>query len=106
VGTGPAAACVGTFSEAERAAILAELADLPDVRFVARPERIQRRIFRGPLSGAGLLSVGVIEGNDERVEVGGRSYCGGLCAHWMTFVVRNASGGWHVTGTTGPIAIS
>jgi hypothetical protein len=53
-----------------------------------------------------LLTVGGIDGGDERVTVAGRSYCGGLCAHWMTLVVRNRPDGWTVTGTTGPIAIA
>lgn len=102
-GEGP---CAERFTEAERAAILEGLADLPHVRFVEDTERIQDRIFSGSLQGAGLLTVGDIEGDDELVTVAGRSYCGGLCAHWMTFVVRNRPAGWTVTGTTGPIAIS
>ena len=52
------------------------------------------------------VTVGGIDGDDERVAVAGRSYCGGLCAHWMTLVVRNRPDGWTVTGTTGPIAIA
>lgn len=98
--------CEDRFTESEQAAILAGLADLQHVRFVDDAERIQDRIFSGGLQGAGLLTVGGIEGDDELVTVAGRSYCGGLCAHWMTFVVRNRPAGWTVTGTTGPIAIS
>ena len=75
-------------------------------KVAAARERIQDRIFSGGLEGAGLLTVGRIEGDDELVTVAGRSYCGGLCAHWMTLVVRNRPDGWTVTGTTGPIAIS
>ena len=98
--------CRERFSEAEQSAIVAGLADLRNVRFVDDGERIQDRIFSGGLEGAGLLTVGRIEGDDELVTVAGRSYCGGLCAHWMTLVVRNRPDGWTVTGTTGPIAIS
>jgi hypothetical protein len=99
--------CEGRFTQAEQTAILAELSDLPGVRFVDDPERVQDRIFRGGgLRRAGLLTVGVIDGDDERVTVGGRSYCGGLCAHWMTLVLRNGAQGWEVTGTTGPIAVA
>jgi hypothetical protein len=82
------------------------LADLPGIRFVDDAEHIQDRIFSGGLHGAGLLTVGGIDGGDERVTLAGRSYCGGLCAHWMTLVVRNRPDGWTVTGTTGPIAIA
>lgn len=98
--------CEERFTQAERAAILEGLADLPHVRFVDDAGRIQDRIFSGGLEGAGLLTVGAIDGDDELVTVAGRSYCGGLCAHWMTFLVRNRPAGWSVTGTTGPIAIS
>lgn len=98
--------CRDRFTDAEQAAILGGLDDLPHVGFVDDAERIQDRIFSGGLQGAGLLTVGEIEGDDELVTVAGRSYCGGLCAHWMTFVVRDRPAGWTVTGTTGPIAIS
>ena len=98
--------CEERFTDAEQTAILAGLSDLPAVRFVDDAERIEDRIFRGDFRRAGLLTVGVIDGDDERVTVGGRSYCGGLCAHWMTLVLRNAPQGWEVTGTTGPIAIA
>jgi len=98
--------CREAFTEAEQAAILAELADLPNVRFVADSERITERIFEGDLQGAGLLSVAEIDGDGDHVEVGGSAYCGGLCGHWMTLVVERGAEGWAVTGTTGPIAIS
>jgi hypothetical protein len=98
--------CGERFTKAEQVAILAGLAAFPRTRFVDDAERIQDRIFAGGLEGAGLLSVGVIGGDDERVTVGGRSYCGGLCAHWMTLVLRNGPEGWTVTGTTGPVAIA
>ena len=101
-----AGGCEERFTQAEQAAILSGLSDLPGVRFVGDAERIEDRIFRGRLLRAGLLSVGVIDGDDERVTVGGRSYCGGLCAHWMTLVLRNGGQGWEVSGTTGPIAIA
>lgn len=98
--------CREAFTEAEQAAILSELADLPNVRFVTDAERITDRIFEGDLQGAGLLSVGEIDGDGDRVEVGGSAYCGGLCGHWMTLVVERGNNGWAVTGTTGPVAIS
>ena len=106
VGTPQRAPCPERFTEAEQAAILAGLDDLPGIRFVEDAEHMQDRIFSGGLRGAGLLTVGGIDGDDERVAVAGRSYCGGLCAHWMTLVVRNRPDGWTVTGTTGPIAIA
>ena len=98
--------CRERFTDAEQAAILTGLADLPNVRFVEDARRIQDRIFSGGLQGSGLLTVGGIDGDDERVTVAGGSYCGGLCGHWMTLVIRDRPQGWTVTGTTGPIAIS
>jgi hypothetical protein len=103
---GGAGSCEERFTEAEQAAILAGLGDLPGIRFVDDARHIQDRIFSGGLEGAGLLTVGGIDGDHGLVAVAGRSYCGGLCAHWMTLVVRNRPVGWTVTGTTGPIAIA
>jgi len=98
--------CEDRFTEAEQAAILGGLADLPRVRFVDDAKRIQDQIFSGRLRGGGLLTVGGIDGDDDLVTVAGRSYCGGLCAHWMTLVIRNRPAGWTVTGTTGPVGIA
>ena len=108
------APCEDRFTEAEQAAILEGLSDLPNIRFVHDAQRILDRIFEDEadgelepaLDGVGILTVGGIDGDDERVTVPGRSYCGGLCGHWMTLVVRKGPDGWMVTGTTGPIAIS
>jgi hypothetical protein len=98
--------CTQAFTDAEQAAILSQLVDIPNARFVADAKQVQDRIFEGELQGAGLLTVGEIDGDGDRVEVGGRSYCGGLCAHWMTLVLEHGPDGWSVTGTTGPVAIS
>jgi hypothetical protein len=98
--------CHETFTDAEKAAVLAELDDLANVRFVSDAERVQDRIFEGRLEGAGLLTVGEIDGDGDRVEVSGSAYCGGLCGHWMTLVVERGAEGWTVSGTTGPVAIS
>lgn len=106
VGGGEPEPCREAFTEAEQAAILSELADLSNVRFVSDAKRVEDRIFEGELQGAGLLTVGEIDGDGDRVEVSGRSYCGGLCAHWMTLVLERGADGWSVTGTTGPVAIS
>jgi hypothetical protein len=98
--------CPDGFTDDEQAALLAVLSDLPHVRFVADAVDATRRIFQGELSGAGLISVGVIRGDGDRVEVPGGAYCGGLCGRWMTLVIERQGEVWKVTGTTGPIAIS
>lgn len=101
-----ASPCEETFTEAEQDAILAELADLPRVRFVDDAERVRDRFFTDRISNTGLLAVGPIERHGERVTVDANAYCGSLCAHWMTFVLEDDVDGWSVTGTTGPVAIS
>ena len=98
--------CTDRFSAAEQTALLEALADLPGVAFVDDAERVTQRIFDGKLQGAGLLAVGPIDGDGDRVEVPGEAYCGGLCGHWMTLVVESGPEGWTVSGTTGPVAIS
>jgi hypothetical protein len=98
--------CTERFSDAEQAALLAALADLPGVAFVHDADRVTQRIFDGKLQGAGLLAVGPLDGDGDRVEVSGEAYCGGLCGHWMTLVVELRPEGWAVSGTTGPVAIS
>lgn len=100
------APCDERFTAEEQAALLAALSDLPGVRFVSDGDAVTKRIFDGELKGAGLLGVGPIGGDVDRVEVPGSSYCGGLCGHWMTLVVERGEDGWTVTGTTGPVAIS
>jgi hypothetical protein len=92
--------------DAEQTALLTALADLPHVSFVHDVDRITQRIFDGKLQGAGLLAVGPLDGDGDRVEVPGEAYCGGLCGHSMTVVVERRPEGWAVSGTTGPVAIS
>lgn len=101
----PGTACA-ELTSAEQTALLEALSDLPSVEFTSRAERITQQIFDGKIRGAGLLAVGPIVGDGDRVEVGGSAYCGGLCGHWMTLVVERTGAGWVVTGTTGPVAIS
>ncbi|MGH2672352.1 MAG: hypothetical protein ACRDHC_05190 [Actinomycetota bacterium] len=105
-GMGEPAPCTQAFTEAEQAAILFELTDIPNARFVADAKQVEDRIFEGELQGAGLLTVGEIDGDGDRIEVGGRSYCGGVCAHFMTLVLERGPDGWTVTGTTGPVSIA
>lgn len=98
--------CTDRFSDAEQTGLLDALADLPSVAFVHDADRVSKQIFDGKLQGAGLLAVGPIAGDGDRVEVSGEAYCGGLCGHWMTLVVESRPEGWVVSGTTGPVAIS
>jgi hypothetical protein len=96
----------GRFTDAEKTAILSAVSELPNVRFVTDGDAVTRQIFKGKIEGAGLISVGPISGAGDVVQVPGEAYCGGLCGHWMTWVVHATSSGWSVVGTTGPVSIS
>lgn len=100
------ASCDEMFSAAEQEAILVELADVPNVRFVDDADRVRVRIFADRTPGTGLLAVGPIERDGALVTLEANAYCGSLCAHWMTLVLEQDADGWTVTGTTGPVAIS
>jgi hypothetical protein len=103
--TGAPAPCNEPLPDAEQAALLEALHDLPRVEFVSDPEPVQDAIFDGPAGGA-LIRFGPIDGAGDRVEVSASAFCGGLCGHWMTLVVEGSGSEWRVTGTTGPVAIS
>jgi hypothetical protein len=98
--------CIRRFTEAEKTALLVELADLPHVEFVSDAQAVTRRIYKGEIDGAGLIAVGPIIGSGRRVQVSGQAYCGRLCGHWMTLVIERTATEWTVRGTTGPVAIS
>jgi hypothetical protein len=85
--------------------ITEQLGSLPPIEFVEKAETVQRK--RGDVRKDGVIIVlGPIEGNNQRVEVPNALWCGGLCAQWLTYVLKERSGSWTITGTTGPMAIS
>jgi hypothetical protein len=98
--------CPDRFSPGEQHALLQALSDLPNVRFTSNAPHITRRIFRGEIENAGLLSLAPISGSGDRVEVAGSAYCGGLCGHWMTMVIERKGDSWKFTGTVGGVGIS
>jgi hypothetical protein len=53
-----------------------------------------------------LLSLGPIEGNATKVEVGNSLWINGLAGQWLTYVLETRGDTWRVTGTAGPMAIS
>jgi hypothetical protein len=82
-----------------------ELGDLPPVRFIVDGERALGR--QGLVKGNGvIITLGPIDRNGRRVEVGTGLWCGGKCGQWLTYVLRNRGGRWRITGTTGPYIIS
>jgi hypothetical protein len=54
-----------------------------------------------------LITLGPVDGDGDRVEVGINGYVACLGATWLTYVVKHTAGtGWQVTGTTGAMTIS
>lgn len=54
-----------------------------------------------------LITLGTIDGDDNRATVGLNGYVACLAATWLTYVVHHQPGtGWKVTGTTGAMAIA
>jgi hypothetical protein len=96
------------FSPALRAGLRAALTDLPPIEFVAETEQVivEKDGFPMVKGHDGLVSVGLIPENGDRVEVPASLYFTGLAGTWLTYVVEASDGEWKVTGTTGPIAIS
>jgi hypothetical protein len=90
---------------------LAELGDLPPVEFVAARDDAVIGTSSGKRPGevrhgGAIVTLGPIEGQGNRVEVGNSLWVNGLSGRWQTYVVVQHDTVWKVTGTTGPLAIS
>ena len=101
-------ASTGTrLSAEEQAAILRELADLPPVKFVEDPDSVivgKNRCTHVKGNGV-LVTLGPISGGSERVTVPNDMFFACLGGQWLTYVLEQADGDWHVTGIKGPIGI-
>lgn len=84
------------------------LPNLHQITFIGNANRVRR----GPQGMIGvkndgvIIALGPIERRKGRVLVPNALWCGGLCAQWQTYVVREVDGQWKVTGTSGPLVIS
>jgi hypothetical protein len=96
------------FSPALRAALRAALTDLPPLEFVAEMEQVivEKDGFPMVKGQDGLVTLGLIPEDGDRVEVPASLYFTGLAGTWLTYVIESSGGEWQVTGTTGPVAIS
>jgi len=99
------------FGGTVKAQLQAALTDLPPVRFVSSWGSVVVGTVGGTTPGyvknkGVLISLGPIEGEGNRVEVGNNLFITGLAGQWLTYVVKKRAGAWKVTGTTGPVAIS
>jgi hypothetical protein len=100
-----------TIPSTVQAAMLEDLRGVAPLRFVAS----RRDVLARPDSGSScqqvmrdgiLITLAPVAQIGDRVEVGVNGYVACLAATWLTYVVERGAGGWHVTGTTGPRAIS
>jgi hypothetical protein len=84
------------------------LQDLPPVRFIVDGNRARRgeQGMGGVKNGGVIISLAPIHRKNGRVRVPNALWCGGLCAQWLTYILRRSDGRWRITGTTGPYAIS
>jgi hypothetical protein len=97
------------FGEGVREAIAKQLEDLAPVKFVADPQSVI--VSAGGLDahvrdGGVLITLGPISGGGDRVTVSNSLFFAALGAQWLTYVLEQQDGAWHVSGTTGPRAIS
>ena len=93
------------FGEELKTGLQDDLVDLPDLVFVRDRSSVLRK--DGQVRNRGvLLTLGPIEGNKRRAEVGSNLWVAGKGAIWQTYVVKNRASRWVVTGTTGWMAIS
>ena len=87
------------------------LVDLPPLVFVSRRSAAvvgaKPGVSPGHVANGGvLLTLGPIEGEGSKVQVGANLWINGLAGHWLRYVAELRGGGWRVIGTTGPVAIS
>lgn len=94
-------------SDEVKQAILDELSDLP-IQFISNQDEVVGSAEDGGKvrKGGVVVTVGPIEGDEFRVEVGTSFYAGLLAGTWLTYEVQGSGTEWEVTGTIGPIAIS
>jgi len=96
------------FSDKIKNEIKAELAELPPIHFIsdANSVRLDDDSVAGVKNEGAVITLGPVEPEENHVEVGTGLWCGGLCGQWLTYELRLKGTTWHVTGTTGPVAIS
>jgi hypothetical protein len=93
------------FGEELKRGLRETLADLPDLVFVRDRSTVLKA--GGEVRNDGVLvTLGPIEGNRRKAEVGSNLWVAGKGAIWLTYVVKPRTGGWVVTGTTGAMTVS
>ena len=82
------------------------LSELGSVRFIDDADTEINALFDAPPPGAAIVVVQRIDLLDDHAELELRLWCGSLCGVFLTYEAIPTDGGWEITGTTGPIAVS
>jgi hypothetical protein len=96
-------------STADQQTIVAALHDVAPVQFVASRDQVIIHNTNGCAvvrDNGILILLGPTTQIAGTIQVGINGFVGCLGATWFTYVVAPHAGGWVVTGTTGPVAIS
>ncbi len=82
------------------------LSEMGAVRFIDNADAEIEALFEETPPGVTVVSVEGILLLDDRAEVELRLWCGSLCGVFLTYEAAPIDGGWNITGTIGPIAMS
>ena len=86
--------------------VIAALSRLGSVQVIDDAAVEIEALFDRPPVGVAVVSVERVELLDDRAEVELHLWCGSLCGVFLTYEAVPVDGGWEITGTTGPIAMS
>ena len=102
IGSDPARPLLGLDLE-----LIAEISsELGAVSFIASADTEVEELFDESPAGVAVVSVEDVLLLDDRAEVELRLWCGSLCGVFLTYEAVPDDSGWHIVGTTGPIAMS
>ena len=97
----------------EREMIAAALEGPAGVTFVADAQAETKRLFEASTEASAVspglpavVSIGDVRIAGGRAELDLSLWCGSVCGVFLTYEVVATDGGWEVTGTVGPIAVS
>lgn len=96
------------YSANERAAIAAGVEDLAPVQWIRDPESVKQggQSCGEPRRNGTIITLGPLRKVKGHSEMGATSWRGCEAGFWTTYVLKQNSTGWQVTGTTGPQTIS
>ncbi len=86
--------------------IASTLSDLGLVRYVEDANAEIWTLFEASPAGVAVVSIEDLIVLDDRAEVEMRLWCGSLCGVFLTYEALPQDGGWEITGTIGPMAMS